>query len=174
MTKSENPLRVGLSGERQPEPCAMVIFGATGDLTKRKLVPALYTLARERLLPSSFAIVGFARRTIPFAEQMREGVSRYARRRPIDESLWQSFAEGLSYVTGNFDDPAAYQRLKEHLAQVDQQRGTAGNRVFYISTPPESFEVIIKHLGQAGLINNRGAEAALAIRGALGRSYWAQ
>ena len=77
----KNPLRAGLVGERQPEPCAMVIFGATGDLTKRKLVPALYTLARERLLPSGFAIVGFARREIDFATEMRAGVARFARRR---------------------------------------------------------------------------------------------
>ncbi len=148
-----NPLRLGLVGERQPEPCAMVIFGASGDLTKRKLVPALYTLARERLLPAGFAIVGMARREIPFAEQMHESVDKYARRRPVDPALWNSFGSGISYVTGNFDDLEAYKRLKAHLAQIDEQRGTRGNRVFYISTPPESFEPILKNLGEAGLIN---------------------
>ena len=86
--QSENPLREGLVGERQPEPCAMVIFGASGDLTKRKLVPALYTLARERLLPAGFAIVGMARRDIPFVEQMKDSVNRFARRRPVDDALW--------------------------------------------------------------------------------------
>lgn len=152
-THVENPLRQGLVGERQPEPCAMVIFGASGDLTKRKLVPALYTLARERLLPAGFAIVGMARREIPFAEQMREAVDKYARRRPVDPALWSSFGSGISYVAGNFDDPAAYEHLKAHLAEVDARRGTNGNRVFYISTPPESFEHILMNLGRAGLIN---------------------
>jgi glucose-6-phosphate 1-dehydrogenase len=152
--ETENPLREGLVGERQPEPCAMVIFGASGDLTKRKLVPALYTLARERLLPAGFAIVGMARREIPFAEQMREAADKYARRRPVDPALWSSFGSGISYVAGNFDDPEAYERLKAHLAEVDAQRGTSGNRIFYISTPPESFEPILQNLGRAGLINS--------------------
>lgn len=151
-TPSNNPLREGIVGERQPEPCAMVIFGASGDLTKRKLVPALYTLARERLLPPGFAIVGMARRQIPFSEQMKENVSKFARRRPVDDALWSTFGDGISYVSGNFDDPAAYQRLKEHLAEIDQKRGTRGNRIFYISTPPESFEPILHNLGQAGMI----------------------
>ena len=150
----ENPLREGLVGERQPAPCAMVIFGASGDLTKRKLVPALYTLTRERLLPAGFAIVGVARREIPFAEQMRESVDKYARRRPVEQALWDSFGPGISYVAGDFDNAETYAKLKQHLAEVDEKRGTRGNRVFYISTPPESFEVIIKHLGEAGLINS--------------------
>lgn len=149
----DNPLRAGFVGERQPESCAMVIFGASGDLTKRKLVPALYTLSRERLLPPGFSIVGVARREIPFVEQMRESVDKYARRRPLDPALWSSFSEGISYVAGNFDDPATYERLKLHLQEVDAKRGTQGNRIFYISTPPESFEVILRNLGRAGLIS---------------------
>jgi len=156
--RDENPLREGLVGERQPEPCAMVIFGASGDLTKRKLVPALYTLARERLLPSGFAIVGFARREIAFEELMREGVNKFARRRPVEPALWSSFGQGISYVAGNFDDPAAYERLKAHLEKVDAERGTRGNRVFYISTPPESFEPILKNLGRAGLVDKNAGE----------------
>lgn len=150
--RTQNPLREGLVGERQPEPCAMVIFGASGDLTKRKLVPALYTLARERLLPAGFAIVGMARRDIPFVDQMKDSVNKFARRRPVEEALWSGFAAGISYVSGNFDDPAAYERLKKHLEEVDAARGTQGNRIFYISTPPESFEPILRNLGKAGMI----------------------
>ena len=158
-TRTDNPLREGLVGERQPEPCAMVIFGASGDLTKRKLVPALYTLARERLLPAGFAIVGFARRDIPFVDQMKDAVNRFARRRPVEEALWSGFAAGVSYVTGNFDDPEAYTRLKQHLAEIDEKRGTRGNRIFYISTPPESFEPILRNLGQAGLVDKSDGRA---------------
>ena len=139
-----NPLAEGLVGDRQPEPCAMVIFGASGDLTRRKLVPALYSLARERLLPSGFAIVGMARRPLAFAADMREAVGQFARRRPVDDALWESFGGAISYVSGDFDDPAAYERLRVHLDEIDLARGTRGNRVFYISTPPESFETMWK------------------------------
>jgi glucose-6-phosphate 1-dehydrogenase len=148
-----NLLAEGLVGDRQPEPCAMVIFGASGDLTRRKLVPALYSLARERLLPSGFAIVGMARRPLPFADDMRAAVGQFARRRPVDESLWDSFGGAISYVSGDFDDPAAYERLRSHLTEIDLSRGTRGNRIFYISTPPESFETILRQLGRAQLIS---------------------
>ena len=148
-----NPLAEGLVGDRQPEPCAMVIFGASGDLTRRKLVPALYSLARERLLPSGFAIVGMARRPLAFAADMREAVGQFARRRPVDDALWESFGGAISYVSGDFDDPAAYERLRIHLDEIDLARGTRGNRIFYISTPPESFETILRQLGRARLIS---------------------
>ncbi len=151
-----NPLRVGLAEERLPEPCTMVIFGATGDLTKRKLVPALYSLARDRLLGPSIAVVGFARRPIGddgFRAAMREGVDKYARRRPVDPQLWDSFAKGIYYHQGNFDDPASYRALGERLAEIDRERGIPGNRLFYLSTPPDDFTTILGHLGAAGLIN---------------------
>src|SRR5207253_439129 len=106
-----------------------------------------------RLLPERFAIVGMARREVPFAEDMRAGVAEFARRRPIDEDLWQRFAPGLSYTSGNFDDAESFARLKAHLEEVDARRGTSGNRVFYISTPPESFAPIIDNLGRAGMIS---------------------
>ncbi len=154
--EQHNPLREGLIGERVPAPCAMVIFGASGDLTKRKLVPALYSLARDRLLPSAFSVVGVARRDIGdqgFRDQMKESCNQFARRRPIEESLWSSFVEGLTYCAGTFEDPATYERLKKHLEEVDAQRGTAGNRVFYLSVPPVDYPMIIRRLGDAGLIN---------------------
>jgi glucose-6-phosphate 1-dehydrogenase len=151
-----NPLREGLTGERVPAPCVMVIFGASGDLTKRKLVPALYSLARDRLLPSAFSVVGVARRDIGdegFRAQMKESCNQFARRRPIEDSLWSSFEEGLSYCAGTFEDPATYEKLKKRLDAVDAHRGTGGNRVFYLSVPPVDYPMIIKQLGDAGLIN---------------------
>src|SRR5688572_9177913 len=133
----------------------MVIFGASGDLTRRKLVPALYSLARERLLPPSLAVVGFARRDLgdaEFRKQMREGTDKHARRRPVEGALWESFEAGLFYQQGHFDDPAAYARLKGRLEEIDRARGIPGNRVFYLSTPPNDFPTILENLGAAGLI----------------------
>ena len=151
-----NPLREGLQGERIPAPTTFVIFGASGDLTKRKLVPALYSLTRDRLLPSPFNVVGVARRDIPdseFKKQMREATDKFARRRPVEEALWQSFAEGIFYVNGTFEDPATFAKLKKRLDEIEAQRDTGGNRVFYLSTPPSEYPIIIKQLGAAGLIN---------------------
>src|SRR5258706_15060770 len=149
----ENPLRQGLVGDRVPAPCSMVIFGASGDLTKRKLVPALYSLARDRLLPSPFNVVGVARRAVDdadFRKARREACETFARRRPVEESLWSTFSQGLFYSSGTFEDPATYEKLKRRLAELDAERPTGGNRVFYLSTPPSEYPVIIKMLGQAG------------------------
>src|SRR5262245_38579788 len=150
-----NPLRTGLVEDRIPEPCTMVIFGASGDLTKRKLLPALYSLAKDRLLPPAFAVVGFARRPIGddnFRAQMREGCSKYARKRPIDDQLWESFVQGVFYHEGSFYDIEAFKSLKTRLEEIDKIRGIPGNRVFYLSTPPSSYPVIIQNLGAAGLV----------------------
>ena len=99
----ENPLRVGLRLERTADPCAVVIFGASGDLTKRKLVPALYRLTQEKLLPAEFAIVGFSRTPMShdqFRASMREAIETYSAAQSIDEEVWQSFAQGISYYRG--------------------------------------------------------------------------
>ena len=154
--EQKNPLREGLSGERVPPPNTMVIFGASGDLTKRKLVPALYSLARDRLLPSTFNVVGVARREIAheaFRGAMRESCDKFARRRPVEDSLWDHFSQALYYSSGTFEDPKTYEKLKKMLAELDEKRGTLGNRVYYLSTPPSEYPVIIKMLGEAGLIN---------------------
>src|SRR6516225_914067 len=125
MDDKANPLREGLQGERVPPPATMVIFGASGDLTKRKLVPALYSLARDRLLPSLFNVVGVARRELPdgtFRQQMRESCDKYARRRPVEDALWDSFSEGLFYVAGTFENPETYNKLKRALDDIDAKR----------------------------------------------------
>jgi glucose-6-phosphate 1-dehydrogenase len=134
----------------------MVIFGASGDLTKRKLVPALYSLARDRLLPSPFNVVGVARRDLEhsvFRKAMREASDKFARRRPVEDTLWSSFSEGLFYSNGTFEDSATYQKLRRMLDELDERRGTSGNRVFYLSTPPGEYPTIVSMLGQHGLIN---------------------
>ena len=156
MEPTANPLRQGLVEDRLPEPCTVIIFGASGDLTKRKLVPALYSLATERLLPPSFAIVGYARKEVSdeqFRTDMRAGCDSYARHRPVDEALWKSFGEGLFFQSGDYENPAAYRALKERLDAIDKIRGVPGNRVFYLSVPPSTFGIAIKNLGECGLIN---------------------
>ena len=140
----------------------MVIFGASGDLTKRKLVPALYSLARDRLLPPAFNVVGVARRAIArrrsSARRCARRCDKFARRRPVEEALWETFSDGIFYVDGTFEDPATYERLKKRLEEIDGERGTGGNRVFYLSTPPSEYPIIVKQLGEAGLINrDKGA-----------------
>lgn len=140
--------------ERTPEPCTVVIFGASGDLTKRKLLPALYNLELERLLPNNFAIVGFARRPIgddEFRKQMLDGINSFSRNKPADPSVWESFVQGISYCDGNFDDLDAYRKLGGMLDQLDRERGTAGNRLFYLATAPEYFPIILNNLGAVGL-----------------------
>ncbi|MBI3992599.1 MAG: glucose-6-phosphate dehydrogenase [Candidatus Lambdaproteobacteria bacterium] len=152
-----NPLRDGLVSERTPEPQVLVIFGASGDLTQRKLLPALYTLARERLLPAAFAVVGFARRDAGgddvFREEMRAACDRFARRKPVDATLWESFSRGIFYHVGDFNDADAYRRLKARLEEIDKHFGIPANRLFYLSTPPSVFPVIVGNLGAAGLVS---------------------
>lgn len=169
----ENPLREGLRLERIPTPSAMVIFGATGDLTRRKLMPALYNLAVEGLLPAGFSVIGYAHRdltTEEFRRQMREGVDQFSRRRPVDPSVWESFEQGLSYLQADFEKPDDYERLGQALEQLDRERGTSGNRIFYLATPPAEYETIADSLARVGL--NRpgpGSWARLIVEKPFGR-----
>jgi glucose-6-phosphate 1-dehydrogenase len=155
-----NPLRRGLLEDRTGDACAVVIFGASGDLTRRKLMPALYNLAVSRSLPSGFAVVGVARRPKPgdaFRKEMRDGVSSFSRRKPVDEAVWADFERGVSYVQGAFDDPKTYTDLKAHLAQLDAERGTRGNALYYLAVPPSEFGVIVQNLRDAGLVASPAA-----------------
>jgi glucose-6-phosphate 1-dehydrogenase len=152
-----NPLREGMRLTRMPEPCTMVICGATGDLTERKLGPALYNLLLGGFLPPEFTVVGFARREMTddaFREHLRQGVDRYSRNRPIKESIWESFAQGIHYHHGSFDDPEAWGSLSKLLDRIDRDRGTAGNRLFYLAVPPTLYPVIVHELGDAGLASS--------------------
>jgi glucose-6-phosphate 1-dehydrogenase len=154
---AKNPLREGLVTERIPVPCTVVIFGASGDLTKRKLLPALYNLAVSRLLPPGASIVGYARRPKTddqFRDEQKANVAEFSRRKPLDEAIWNDFAQGLFYVQSTFEDPKGYEKLKATLDRIDRERGTKGNRLFYLSVPPSDFDVILERLNAAGLIHD--------------------
>jgi glucose-6-phosphate 1-dehydrogenase len=152
----QNPLRKGLRVEPAPEPCAVVIFGASGDLAHRKLVPALYNLALGAYLPAAFGIVGVAKSPYAhdeFARDMREAVGRFSRQKPVDPEIWQDFAAGMRYVAGSFDDPDTFARLRAQLEELDKTRSTRGNRLYYFATPPSTFPTLLKQLKAARLIN---------------------
>ena len=139
----------------------MVIFGATGDLTHRKLVPALYNLNKDGLLPGHFACVGFARRdksNSDFRDEMKEGVEKYSRNKPIDPDLWDSFSEHLFYHRSEFDNDEGYESLKKKLAELDNTLGTKGNRLYYLSVPPSYFPLIVEKLSKHGLIYDKDDE----------------
>ncbi len=154
----ENPLRKGLRLERSAEPCAIVIFGATGDLTKRKLIPALYRLSEQKLIPSEFAIIASARQKISneeFRARMREAFAEFGDVE-IDDSTWNSFAEGIFYVQGDFNALETFARLKDQLETIESERHTRGNRIYYLATAPEYFGPIAKQLGDAQLTISKG------------------
>jgi len=134
--------------ERTPDPCIVVIFGASGDLTKRKLLPALYHLEQSGLLPKDFAVVGVARRPLEqtFAADMKEGIVSGGGVEKDDAKL-DPFVDRIQYHAMNFDDAAGYDSLKTMLAELDTKFGTKGNRLFYLATAPEYFSDIIKYLG---------------------------
>ena len=148
-----NPLRQALPRARVPEPCAIVLFGATGDLTHRKLVPALYHLDQAGHLPGECAIVGFARRDWSdqqFRDELKKSLANP--KDPGFEDSWADFAPRIFYNASNFDDPDGYNNLKEQLDKIDATHGTRGNRLYYLAVSPEYFSVIVEQLGQAGLI----------------------
>ncbi len=140
-------------------PCALVIFGASGDLSARKLLPAIYNLAADRLVPETFAIIGLATReytTETFRDAMGEAV-RSHRTEAFSPELWASLAPRLRFVSGDFNAPETYRRLAETLAEVAATHGTGGNVLFYLSTPPSLFGEIVRRLGEAGLAREEGA-----------------
>ena len=143
---STNPLRDGMRMSRVPGPGALVIFGASGDLAHRKLLPALYNLALRNMLPSAFALIGVARRDYGgdegYRKEVRKALESYSRTQPIDDAVFETFARGIYYVSGSFDDPKTYAELKRRLAQADRERGTQGNVVYYLATPPTVFPLV--------------------------------
>ncbi|MCU1509951.1 MAG: glucose-6-phosphate dehydrogenase [Glaciihabitans sp.] len=155
ITPQFNPLRVPSDRRlnRIAGPSALIIFGVTGDLSRKKLMPAVYDLANRGLLPPGFALVGFARREWEdqdFEKVVYEAVKQYART-PFDEDVWNQLSQGIRFVQGEFDDAAAFLRLKDVLHDLDEHRGTMGNHAFYLSIPPKSFPQVTEQLRQSGL-----------------------
>jgi glucose-6-phosphate 1-dehydrogenase len=141
------------------KPASIVIFGASGDLTRRKLVPALHSLGCESLLPPASRVIGVARSPLSdqeFHRRLYGGVEDYARLKPGICELWPTFENRLSFVAGRYDDTKTYQRLAERLAQLDSTVGTGGNRLFYLATPPALYSRIVEQLGRAGLNQSDG------------------
>ena len=152
-----NPLLDGLRLRRRPDGCILVIFGASGDLTRRKLLPALYNLAVSRLLPPGMSIVGFALTELSedeFRKNMRDAVAEFSRRKPIDETVWNDFASRLHYVSGKFEDQGNFGKLREKLEELDRTNGTRGNRIYYLAVPPSAFRMVNDNLSKAGLVHD--------------------
>ncbi len=152
---ASNPLRAGLAADRITNPCSAVFFGASGDLFKRMLLPAVYSMRLRGTLPADFALVGFARSPYSddeFREYCRQQLDHFM---PADSKpqgpIWDDFARRISYVAADFNDTRHFIQLKDRLAQNDREFGTGGNHLFYLSTPPPVFPVIIKQLKKAGL-----------------------
>lgn len=148
-----HPFLYGLSKHRGSPPTLLVIFGASGDLTQRKLIPALFNLAVDQLLPSCFSLVGFGRKAIAdeeFKKIAEEAVAQFSRR-PLTKEAWESLSSSISYHTGDYSDPAAYTALAQRIEETQKRFGRTMQLLFYISTPPNVFEDILKHLGGSGL-----------------------
>jgi glucose-6-phosphate 1-dehydrogenase len=154
-----NPLQDSLRFDRRVPPCAIVIFGANGDLTKRKLIPALYRLFYERRISENFAVIGNSRTAMSddqFRERMKESVSKFLEDAPFDEDVWRSFAQSLFYVPGNVNDDALFENLGSKLRQLETSHQTAGNTLFYLSTQPSYYAEVVQHIGAHNLNRTKG------------------
>src|SRR5688572_10773763 len=140
--------------EATAPPCAVVIFGATGDLTRRKLLPALFRLSQQRLIPNEFAVLGTARQPMSddeFRELMKQALTEVGSEDTLDESAWDRFAKRIFYVAGEFAEAETYQNINTRLEDIDNEFQTQGNRIFYLATLPDFFGLIAKQLGEAKL-----------------------
>jgi len=162
ITPEFNPLRSPSDYRlnRIAGPSSLVIFGVTGDLSRKKLMPAVYDLANRGLLPPGFALVGFARRdwdNQDFMQVVHDSVKEYARTE-FHEDVWAQLAEGIRFVPGTFDDDAAFELLKETIEELDRERGTMGNHAFYLSIPPKAFPQVTEQLRRSGLAEQKDGQ----------------
>jgi glucose-6-phosphate 1-dehydrogenase len=148
------------------EPCAVVLFGASGDLAKRKVIPAMFDLAAHDALGPRYAVIGFARTQMTddaFRQTTGEAAKSISDIGPVDPKKWEEFAGNLFYNQGDYDDPAAYERLKKHLEELESSKQLGGNRLYYLSTPPEVYPHIVEQLGKAGLNHPKNANNWIRI-----------
>jgi len=184
-----NPLRHGRRMIRSPEACAMVIFGGSGDLTRRKLIPALYNLSQRRTIPGGFTILSISRSPLgdeQYRDRLRATLEEGGA--PLDPPTWEAFARGIFYLAADYRDSGTYLKIKRTLAELDSQRGTDGNRIFYLAASPGDYDSIIENLGSSGLAREgaegtpwvriiiekpfgRDLESALALNRAVGREF---
>ena len=169
----ETTRRASIYGGRA-EPCAIVLFGASGDLAKRKVIPAMYDLAQSNSLGERYSIIGFARTAMTdesFRAALGEAAKTISEVGPIDPAKWNAFASNLYYCQGDYGDPESYARLAKRLEELDTEKNFCGNRLFYLSTPPEVYQDIVEHLGQAGLARScvPGAWVRIIIEKPFGR-----
>ncbi len=144
------------------EPCSIIIFGASGDLTARKLIPALYHLYKDEQMPSAFRIIGFARRDKTdesWREELRTALNQFSRTKPVDDKLWAEFSQNIFYCTGDMNDPAAYARLEQKLSSFGQPQ-LRQNLLFYLATQPSQFGIVAEQLHQAKLLVKNGATSS--------------
>jgi glucose-6-phosphate 1-dehydrogenase len=157
-----NPLREGSVTLQAADPCSIVVFGATGDLTRRKLIPALLRLTAQKCLHPRTTIVGIARREMSddeFREEMRAATAdSKTEAAGADTAEWPRFAERLRYVAGSLEDPAFYDALTKRLREIERERELPGNRLYYLAVPPKAFEPILRHLGTPGLVSRAPSE----------------
>lgn len=149
----KNPLREGLLSRALPEPCTLVIFGATGDLTHRKLIPALYNLEVDGNLPPALSVVGFARREKSdeqFRSELHDAAQKFSRQK-INPDMWEAFAHKVAYHRSEFNNLDGYHALAKRLDEIDKSQGTRGNRLFYLAAGPDQFETILNNLRASGL-----------------------
>ena len=160
--------------DEQSRPSTIVIFGASGDLTQRKLVPALHSLACEALLPDGVRVIGIARSEFTdesFRDHLYEGIEAYARRKPAVCELWSGMADSYTYLQGEYDDPETYRRLKQLLDSGDVADGGKGNRLFYLSVPPVVYGDIVERLGASGLSHTDGGWARIVVEKPFGHDF---
>jgi len=159
------------------DPCVIVIFGASGDLTKRKLIPALYNLARGYLLPDRFSVVGYARSDVSneeFRKKLRASVTEFSRTGLGDQASWERFAQNLFYLRGGYEEPDGFRRLKEYLAEINRVNSSAVNRIFYLATPPDLYAPVLQQIAAAGLDRDdefNGGWSRIVIEKPFGSDY---
>jgi len=145
---------IEIEREKIPDACIMVIFGASGDLTKRMLIPSLFKSYSENLLPKNFTIVGFSRKAMDdtsFRESMKEAINDFGITKTFSDEAWKEFSNNLFYVTADYDHIDSYKHLKSELDRIDTEKKTAGNRLLYMAIPPETISTIIENVGKSGL-----------------------